>query len=108
MAAKATFSLRLEQLEKRFPVSTTCALGPWMLPVALMDPTRFSLELTHLGTSQVRLNAQPDTPPGITSPFSLNTTICPFQPGRMAGRGLQETWPIKLASQAPRLPSSRA
>jgi hypothetical protein len=28
-----------------------------VLPVALMDTTRFSLELTHLGTSQVRLKA---------------------------------------------------
>jgi hypothetical protein len=58
------FSLRLEQLERRFPGLFNLRItSVEVLPVALMDPTRFSLELTHVGTGQVRLKAQPDTPP---------------------------------------------
>ena len=70
---KTTFSLRLEQFEKRFPGLYNLRIGAVdVLPVALMDSTRFSLELTHLGTSQVRLKAQPDTPPSVPSPSPLN------------------------------------
>ena len=71
-----------------------------VLPVALLDSTRFSLELTHLGTSQVRLRAQPDTPPGTPSSSPLNTNDLPVQAdGWLAD--LQETWPVKLRVTGP-------
>jgi len=57
-----TFSLRLEQLERRFPGLFNLRLSAVdVLPLALMDSTRFSLEITHLGIGQVRLHAEPTT-----------------------------------------------
>jgi hypothetical protein len=68
------FSLRLEQIERRFPGLYNLRIGAVdITPVVLMDPTRFSLELTYLGSSQVRLKAQPDTPAGVPSVSPLNT-----------------------------------
>ena len=98
---KATFSLRLEQLEKRFPGLYNIRIGAVdVLPVALMDSTRFSLELTHLGTSQVRLKAQPDTPPGTPSPSPLNTNDLPVPEGGWLAE-LQAAWPVKLRVTGP-------
>ena len=95
---KATFSLRLEQLEKRFPGLYNLRIGAMdVLPVALLDPTRFSLELTHLGTSQVRLKSRPDTRPGTPSPSPLNTNDLPSE--WLAD--LQDTWPVKLRVTGP-------
>jgi hypothetical protein len=71
-----------------------------VLPVALLDSTRFSLELTHCGTSQVRLKAQPDTPPGTPSPSPLNTNDLPIPEGGWLAE-LQETWPVKLRVTGP-------
>jgi Tc toxin complex TcA C-terminal TcB-binding domain len=57
------FSLRLEQIERRFPgLFNVRVAAVDVLPLALMDNSRFSLELTHLGTGQVRLKADPTTP----------------------------------------------
>jgi hypothetical protein len=54
-----TFSVRLEQLERRFPGLFNLRISAVdVLPVALMDASRFSLELTHLGSGQVRLHAE--------------------------------------------------
>jgi hypothetical protein len=54
-----TFSVRLEQLERRFPGLFNLRISAVdVQPVALMDATRFSLELTHLGSGQVRLHAE--------------------------------------------------
>jgi hypothetical protein len=98
---KTTFSLRLEQIEKRFPGLYNVRIGAVdVLPVALLDSTRFSLELTHLGTSQVRLHAQPDTPPGTPSPSPLNTNELPIPTGGWLAE-LQEMWPIKLRVTGP-------
>ncbi len=60
-----TFSMRLEQLERRFPGLFNVRISSVeVLPIALMDATRFSLELTQLGSGFVRLKTQPgDTPP---------------------------------------------
>jgi hypothetical protein len=50
------FSLTLRQLEQRFPGLFNLRVGSVeVLPIALMDPTRFSVELTYAGTSQVRV-----------------------------------------------------
>jgi hypothetical protein len=98
---KATFSLRLEQLEKRFPGLYNLRIGAVdVLPVALLDPTRFSLELTHLGTSQVRLKSRPDTRPGTPSPSPLNTNDLPIAEGEWLSE-LQESWPVKLRVTGP-------
>src|SRR5262249_26735197 len=60
----AMFSLRLEQLERHFPGLLALRIsGVDLQPVALMDPTRVSLELTHLGTGMVRLKGQPGESP---------------------------------------------
>jgi hypothetical protein len=98
---QATFSLRLEQLEKRFPGLYNLRIGAVdVLPVALLDPTRFSLELSHLGTSQVRLKARPDTPPGTPSSSPLNTNDLPVPEGEWLAE-LQEIWPVKLRVTGP-------
>jgi Tc toxin complex TcA C-terminal TcB-binding domain/PKD domain/Putative peptidoglycan binding domain len=98
---KTTFSLRLEQLEKRFPGLYNIRIGAVdVLPIALMDSTRFTLELTHLGTSQVRLKAQPDTPSGTPSPSPLNTNDLPVEAGEWLAE-LQDAWPVKLRVTGP-------
>lgn len=98
---QTTFSLRLEQLEKRFPGLYNIRIGAVdVLPIALMDSTRFSLELTHLGTSQVRLKSQPDTPSGTPSPSPLNTNDLPIPEGEWLAE-LQDAWPIKLRITGP-------
>src|SRR5262249_23766957 len=98
---KTTFSLRLEQIEKRFPGLYNVRIGAVeVMPVALLDSTRFSLHLTHLGTSQVRLKAQPDKPPGTPSSSPLNTNDLPVPPGGWLSE-LQATWPVKLRITGP-------
>jgi len=100
-SGRTTFSLRLEQLERRFPGLFNLRVGAVdVLPIALMDSTRFSLELTHLGTSQVRLKAQPDTPPGTPSFSPLNTDDLDVPEGGWLAE-LQDTWPVKLRVSGP-------
>ena len=66
---KTTFPLLLEQIEQRFPGLYNVRLGAVdVLPVALMDSTRFSLELTHGGSGQVRLKSHPLRPPPAEPP----------------------------------------
>ena len=63
------FSLQLEQLERRFPGLFNLRVAAIdVTPIALLDATRFNLELTHLGSGQVRLRAggQPTTEPVAT------------------------------------------
>ncbi len=51
------FTLTLEHLERRFPGLFNLRVGTVeVLPIALMDPTGFSLELTHMGDGQARLS----------------------------------------------------
>jgi hypothetical protein len=98
---RTIFSLRLEQLEKRFPGLFNLRIGAVdVLPLALMDSTRFSLDLTHLGTSQVRLKAQPDTPPGVPSASPLNINDLPVPAGEWLAE-LQEMYPVKLRVTGP-------
>lgn len=52
------FSLSLEQLERRFPGLYNIRIGSVeVTPTALMDSSRFSLVLTHLGKGQIRMSA---------------------------------------------------
>src|SRR3569623_1917 len=56
----ATFTLRLEQIERRFPGLFNARIeAVEVLPLAVMDSSRFSLELTHLGSGQLRLKREP-------------------------------------------------
>jgi hypothetical protein len=57
---KVMFSVRLEQLERHFPGLLNLRISSVdVQPVALMDPTRVSMELTQTGAGMVRLKAQP-------------------------------------------------
>ncbi len=83
-----TFSMRLERLERRFPGLFNLRISSVeVLPVALMDATRFSMEVAHLGSGYVRLNAQT------------------AQPGELLGSdwlsGLEEDWAIRLRTTPP-------
>ncbi len=82
-----TFSLRLEQLERHFPGLASLRISNVELQtVALMDPTRVSVELTHLGTGTVRLRSQPGTSP-------LNVTDLP---GGDWLPSAEQDWPLKI------------
>jgi PKD repeat protein len=64
-----TFGMVLEQIEHRFPGLYNARLGAVdMQPVALMDATRFSAALTHLGSGQVRLHPQLAMPLPVMDP----------------------------------------
>jgi hypothetical protein len=57
------FALSLERLERKFPGLYNLRIGQVdMLPIALMDPTGFAVELTHLGHGAVRLKRGVSTP----------------------------------------------
>lgn len=61
---RVTFSMVLEQIERRFPGLILARLGAVdVLPIALMDPSRFSLRLTHQGFSRVRRRPAPGADP---------------------------------------------
>jgi len=95
------FSLRLEQIERRFAGLFNVRIGAVdVTPIALMDPTRFSLEMTYLGSSQVRLKAQPDTPPGVDSQSPLNTNQLQVQSGGWLAE-VQQEWPVRIRVTGP-------
>lgn len=82
------FSVRLEQLERRFPGLFNLRISSVdVLPVALMDATRFSLELTHLGSGQVRLHAESSDPTDLLGTDWLT--------------GLEGEWSIRLRATPP-------
>lgn len=67
--------------------------------MALMDATRFSLELTHLGSGQVRLHAEPTTPDellgidwlsGVETDWSIRPRITPPQTAVFSGLTRQD------------------
>ena len=75
---RVSFLLRLEQIEKRFPGLYNVRVGMVdVLPVALMDSTRFSLDLTHTGSGQLRIKGQPDVRLGEQSESVLNVSDLP-------------------------------
>src|ERR1043165_2340790 len=83
-----TFSVRLEQLERRFPGLFNLRISSVdVLPLALMDSTRFSLELTHLGSGQVRLHAESADPEDLLGTDWLS--------------GLEAEWSIRLRTLPP-------
>jgi hypothetical protein len=87
------FSMRLEQLERHFPGLFDLRISSVdVQPVALMDPTRVSVELTHLGTGMLRLKAQPGESP-------LNTTDLAPNGDWLSTAGTD--WPVKVHVSGP-------
>lgn len=61
---RVTFSMVLEQVERRFPGLILARLGAVdLLPIALMDQSRFSIRLTHQGFSRMRRRPSPGSNP---------------------------------------------
>ena len=88
-----TFSVRLEQLERHFPGMIGLRItGVELQPLALMDPTRVSVELTQLGVGAVRLQKQPGG-------SSLNTGDV-LAAADWLGQAAS-VWPIKLRGSEP-------
>jgi hypothetical protein len=86
---EVTFSIRLEQLERHFPGLLNLRISNVEVQtIALMDPTRVSVELTHLGLGMIRLKSQPGT-----SPLN-NTDLTADAPDWLANAGLD--WPVKI------------
>ena len=98
---RVNFILRLEQIEKRFPGLYNARIGMVdVLPVALMDSTRFSLDLTHTGSGQLRIKGQPDVPIGMQSESVLNVSDLPLADYDWT-QTPQELWPVKILVNAP-------
>ncbi len=95
------FTLRLEQLERRFPGLYNIRIGSLdVLPIALMDPLQFSLQVSYLGSSQVRLKAHPDTLEGENSPTLLNNTDeVDIDGGWLSD--FSDQWPVKVQITGP-------
>jgi hypothetical protein len=88
-----TFRVRLEQLERHFPGLFNLRIDSVdVQPIALLDTTRTSIELTHLGTGMIRLKAQPGTSP-------LNATD--LAPGADWLPDAGAAWPVKVPVSGP-------
>jgi len=98
---KVNFILRLEQIEKRFPGLYNARIGMVdVLPVALMDSTRFSLDLTHTGSGQLRIKGQPDVRIGAQSESVLNVSDLPPADYDWT-KTPKELWPVKILVNEP-------
>ena len=89
--------LSLLPIERRFPGLHNLRIASVGLqPFALMDPTRFSVSVTHLGTSAIRIRSRStadsanSTPPLYTSDV---TSWC-------HSAGVDQEWPVKLRRAA--------
>jgi peptidoglycan hydrolase-like protein with peptidoglycan-binding domain len=90
---EGTLSMRLERLERHFPGLFNLRIDSVdVQPVALMDTTRTSIELTHLGTGMIRLKAQPGASP-------LNTTDLAPNGDWLGNAGAD--WPVKVHVSGP-------
>lgn len=66
---RVTFSLVLEQIERRFPGLILARLGAVdLVPLALMDQSRFSIRLKHQGFSRMRRRPAPGADPAAPWP----------------------------------------
>ncbi len=98
---KVNFILRLEQIEKRFPGLYNARVGMVdVLPVALMDSTRFSLDLTHTGSGQLRIKGQPDVRVGVQSESIFNVSDLPLADYDWT-KTPKELWPVKILVNEP-------
>lgn len=100
-SGKVNFMLRLEQIETRFPGLYNARIGMVdVLPVALMDSTRFSLDLTHTGSGQLRIKGQPDVRVGAQSKSVLNVNALPLADYDWT-KTAKELWPVKILVNEP-------
>jgi hypothetical protein len=89
-SGEVTFSVRLEQLERLFRGMLGLRIASVeLVPIALMDPTRTSVELTHLGIGSVRLRARPGGSP-------LDMSDVPATDDWLGDAGA--SWPIKIVA----------
>ncbi len=89
-SGRTMFAMRLEQLERRFPGLFNLRISAVeVLPLALMDTSRFSLELTHLGMGALRLGKHSSVSPA-------GETLAPDWLV-----GLDDSWQVRLRSTAP-------
>jgi hypothetical protein len=87
------FGMRLEQWERHFPGLFNLRLSSVdVQPIALMDPSRISIELTQLGIGMIRLKAQPSASP-------LYTTDLPAGNDWLGAAGT--AWPVKIHVSGP-------
>jgi hypothetical protein len=118
---RVTFSVMLEQIERRFPGLILARLGAVdVLPLALVDQSRFSIRLTHQGFSQMRrrpeLGADPAEPwpaePRLHGPETAiysglsrqdEASIFPVttsgQRNAFEGRGAASAWEIDMSME---------
>jgi hypothetical protein len=106
-AGHTIFSLRLEQIERRFPGLFNVRVSAVdVLPLALMDSSRFSLEVTNLGVGQVRLKADPvateeataDWIESVTTDWSVKQRVQGPESAIFSGLSRQEAAQGPLAS----------
>jgi hypothetical protein len=98
---KVGFMLRLEQIEKRFPGLHNARVGMVdVLPLALMDSSRFSLDLTHTGSGQLRIKGQPDVRIGEQSESVFNVSDLPLADYDWT-KTPKELWPVKVLVNEP-------
>jgi hypothetical protein len=71
-----------------------------VLPVALMDSTRFSLDLTHTGSGQLRIKGQPDVRIGEQSESVFNVSDLPLANYDWT-KTPKELWPVKVLVNEP-------
>ena len=71
-----------------------------MLPLALMDSMRFSLDLTHTGGGQMRIKGQPDVRAGVESDSVLNVSDLPLADYDWT-KTPKELWPVKILVNEP-------
>jgi hypothetical protein len=92
-SGRVTFAVPLEHLERHFPGLFNLRISSVdVQPVALMDPTRVSLELTQTGSGFIRLKAQPGTSP-------LNSADLPADTDWLGNANTD--WPAKLHLSGP-------
>ena len=88
--------LTLLPLEQRFPGLFNLRVSSVDIhPVALMDPTRFSVNLTHLGASSIRVRSDKTAP---EDPF--NKTDMPSWTAA-SDTALDQDWPVKVRAASP-------
>jgi hypothetical protein len=88
------FSTSLKQLEQRFPGLYNVRIGAIdVLPVALMDPTRFNLQLTHSGTSLIRRKGRAVGPDALAA--SRATDVDSWIPA------IDPQWPVSMRLSNP-------
>ena len=82
------FAMTLLPIERRFPGMYNLRVASVDLqPIALMDPTRFSVSLTHFGMSSIRIRQS-----AVDSPAFSSTDVASW----CHDSGTDREWPVKV------------